>query len=126
MDSVLLVEDNPAVRGMIADYLHGSGYRVLQAETGEQALAAAWLCGGVDLLLSDLRLPDVDGLELAQRVTAASPGARVILMTGSTAAEVEGRPCPRLAAVLEKPFSLRALAHAVETALAAAPAAPAA
>lgn len=67
---VLVVEDEPSTRTMIANYLRGNGYEVIEAGTAAQYHRA--VATGVDLVLLDIRLPDADGLELARDLRASS------------------------------------------------------
>lgn len=118
--TVLLVEDEAGVRAFAAKALRRAGYRVLEAGDGEAALAVLEASpGGVDVLVTDVMLPGIDGLGLARLVAQRLRGIRVILMSGC-ADEALGDcglgAAPRL---LMKPFSLPALTGAVAGALAA-------
>jgi len=77
--TILLVDDHATVRSSVRDVLRGSGYKVLEAGNGEGALR---LLDGVDLLLTDLKLPDMDGADLAATAAAARPGLKVAFMSG--------------------------------------------
>src|SRR5215211_1461715 len=68
-DKILIVDDQPSVRFGLRSLLEGEGYRVIEAETGEQAVAAVTE-NSPQLILLDLRLPDTDGLELLPRIKA--------------------------------------------------------
>jgi signal transduction histidine kinase/CheY-like chemotaxis protein len=70
--TILLVEDHPTTRKLVRVTLGGAGYRVLEAESGAQALALA--TEAPDLVLLDLHLPDMSGFEVAERLRNASPG----------------------------------------------------
>lgn len=78
--TILLVDDNAEVRKSVREVLADSGYRVLEAGDGNGALRL--LDGGVDLLLTDLKLPDMDGADLAAAAAAARPGLKVAFMSG--------------------------------------------
>jgi CheY-like chemotaxis protein/anti-sigma regulatory factor (Ser/Thr protein kinase) len=77
--TILLVDDHAGVRGSVRDVLRESGYRVVEAGDGRAALG---LLDGVDLLLTDLRLPDMDGTDLAATAAATRPGLKIAFMSG--------------------------------------------
>jgi CheY-like chemotaxis protein/anti-sigma regulatory factor (Ser/Thr protein kinase) len=78
--TILVVDDHAAVRSSVRQVLSESGYRVLEASDGQAALRL--LGPEVDLLLTDLKLPDMDGAELAAQATARLPGLKVAFMSG--------------------------------------------
>ena len=97
--------------------LEGNGYEVLTAEDADEA---ARLCRarGVDLLLTDVVMPDVSGSELAERLGALAPDMRILFMSGySDAAVVRHGELSDAAAFLEKPFTEKALARKVREVL---------
>jgi len=106
--TILVVDDQPAVRSSVGDVLKESGYRVIEAGDGAQALRL--LDGGVDLLLTDLHLPDMDGADLAAAATRARPGLKVVYMSGDSRGVDEG-PC------LQKPAAPEELRESVGTVL---------
>ncbi len=118
-ETVLLVEDEPAVRALAARALEGCGYHVLQ--TGSPANAVE-LCrrydGPIDLLLTDVVMPGMSGPELAARATALRPQARVLFMSGYA-----DHPAAREDAVemdvpfLQKPFTPQSLTRRVREVL---------
>jgi CheY-like chemotaxis protein len=77
--TILLVDDHADVRGSMKAVLAGSGYKVLEAGDGREALR---LLDGVDLLLTDLKLPDMEGTALATAAAVARPGLKVAFMSG--------------------------------------------
>ncbi len=83
-ETILVVEDDPAVRQFIAEVLVERGYDVLEVSNGEEALRVfeSRPSNGVDLLLSDIIMPEMDGVELVGRVRAIHPDIRVILSSG--------------------------------------------
>jgi two-component system cell cycle sensor histidine kinase/response regulator CckA len=109
---VLLVEDDVAVRLVIGEALAASGYRVTAASGPDEALELADDTDRIDLVLSDLVLPGMDGLELTRRVRSRHPEAKVVLTSGRDAGALNGE-----AAFLPKPFSLGELAATVRAAL---------
>ena len=109
--TVLVVEDDPMLRELIRRALEVGGYDVHLASHPDAALAdEAVATGQVDLLLTDLDLPGIDGRELAARIGAAVPGVRVLLMSGYAG--------PGDHDVLPKPFGVDALLQRVADAMA--------
>ncbi len=81
--SILVVEDNDGVRELVRETLTAAGYRVAAVSGAGPALALAEESGrDFDLLLTDLVMPEVDGCELADRITASRPGLAVLFMSG--------------------------------------------
>ncbi len=81
--TVLLVEDSDAVRAVVAKMLEEGGFTVLQASGGEEALAFARRGDAqIDLLLTDIVMPEVSGVELADRLERERPDVRILFMTG--------------------------------------------
>jgi CheY-like chemotaxis protein len=82
-ETVLLVEDEAAVRGLLRRFMDGKGYRVLEAADGEEALKVVESeAGQIDLLLTDLVMPGMGGFELAHRLEAKLPEVRILFMSG--------------------------------------------
>jgi CheY-like chemotaxis protein len=85
-ETILLVEDEDAVRGLLREVLEGSGYTVLQAASGVEALRVSRAhAGTVDLLLTDVVMPGMGGREVATLLAAERPGLRVLFASGYTA-----------------------------------------
>jgi len=122
--TVLLVEDEDALREVSRRILAGAGYTVLAASNGREALAlAAEHDGTLDLLLTDVVMPHMHGPELALQIEAARPGTPVIFMSGFAEPILDsGGHVTAGAALIEKPFSAPTLLAAVGRALAAVPA----
>ncbi|HXV36559.1 MAG TPA: response regulator, partial [Myxococcota bacterium] len=120
-ESVLVVEDDPALRNMIVSFLQKLGYAVRAASNGSEALAIAQRAGSIDLLLSDVILPgDYSGPELADEIAARVPAIRILLMSGYAADALERRATSaRYATPLQKPFSMGKLAQEIRAALSA-------
>jgi two-component system cell cycle sensor histidine kinase/response regulator CckA len=82
-ETILLVEDEETIRRKVATALRGYGYTVFEAGNGEEALSLLASAGWqIDLLLSDIVMPGINGRELADRVRAHNPGIRVLLTSG--------------------------------------------
>jgi two-component system, cell cycle sensor histidine kinase and response regulator CckA len=120
-ETVLVAEDEEAVRHLVCRVLRAKGYRVLEARHAEAALElAAAATEPIDLLVSDLVMPGLGGRALADRLLGVRPGLRVLFITGYAAEAVErqGR-LPAGHGLLEKPFTADQLAHKVREALTA-------
>jgi CheY-like chemotaxis protein len=116
-ETVLLVEDQASLRDMVRETLELLGYRVLVAAHGEAGLAMAGRHRGrLDLLVTDIVMPRLDGSELARRLTADRPGLRVLYISGHGPDLVARRGIDP-SAVLEKPVTTRALSLRVRDAL---------
>jgi two-component system cell cycle sensor histidine kinase/response regulator CckA len=114
-ETVLLVEDESAVRGFIAEALRRRGYRVIEAADGDQAIDAAHGHGGViHLLVADLVMPGMTGRELARYLTHERPGLRVLFISGYSDQRAESRGNEGLSeAFLQKPFTAVVLARQI-------------
>jgi CheY-like chemotaxis protein len=117
---VLLVEDEPAALRMASRMLEGLGYAVLPARTPAEALKRAESREqGIDLILTDVIMPEMNGRDLAEKVRALRPGIKVLYMSGYSG-EIIARQGALEEGVrlLQKPFSEKALARAIREALA--------
>ena len=118
MPRILLAEDDDSLRGFLARALERAGYDVTSCADGEEAVAVldqAW-----DLLLTDIVMPGVDGIEVARRAAANQPGLRIMFITGFAAvALAAGDQAPPGAKVLSKPIHLREIVSEVERMVAA-------
>jgi CheY-like chemotaxis protein len=124
--TILVVDDEPAMRHSIAELLRSRGHEVIVAGSGREALRAVYDRSATPaLLLSDISMPEMSGIELAARLGAERPGIRIVLMTGmpESAELARGRP-ELVSAVLLKPFSYDDLAAVVDAVLAADPPGP--
>jgi CheY-like chemotaxis protein len=111
---ILLVDDEEVVRTIIAEGLRNAGYSVLAAAGGREALALLDAGDGADLLISDLSMPDMDGLTVVREVQRRRPGLPAILLTGfaTNAAEaVLGGAMGGAFSLLRKPVNTQELAE---------------
>ena len=116
-ETVLLVEDELALRELARRVLEQRGYRVLLAADATEALGLAeTFAGPIDLLVSDVVLPDLSGPQLAERLTAAHPGLCVLFVSGYAEPD-DDRTEPGDHPFLAKPYTHDALARAVHEAL---------
>ena len=115
-ETILLVEDEPSVRNVTAALLRGQGYNVIEASNGTEAVRLATEPTGpcLHLLLTDVVMPLMGGLELAERVKDAHPEARVIYMSGYSDETMMRRNWPQGPdGFLQKPFTPGILARFV-------------
>lgn len=119
MSRILVVEDDDSVRIFSARALAADGHAVDVAEDGEEGLHLIRAAGGgYDLVLSDIRMPVMDGIEMARNAAHAFPHQRILLMTGyaeqrERAAELEGI----VVGIVSKPFTLMEIRTRVMQAL---------
>jgi two-component system cell cycle sensor histidine kinase/response regulator CckA len=117
-ETILVVEDEDAVRSLVTRILRKKGYTVLEAGDGAEALDVHRSGAHFDLLLSDIVMPRINGRELALRLRAERPDLRLILMSGYTDDSIaQGRELPPDTAFLAKPFTPEELAAAVRRVL---------
>ena len=122
-ETILFVEDEQSVRDLVREFLNGTGYCVLEAADGLQALkVAATHPGPIHLLVTDVVMPHLSGSELAAKLSKERPDVRVLYISGYTDDTVfrhgvlEGG-----VAFLQKPFNLKALAQKIREVLAGQP-----
>ena len=117
---VLVVDDEKLIRWTVAERLQRSGYDVVSAESGEQALELL-SASPPDLMLLDVRLPGIDGVETLQRALTLHPELAVLMMSAHSTVDIAVEAMKRGAVdFLVKPFPFQALDAAVERAIAAA------
>jgi CheY-like chemotaxis protein len=107
----MIVDDDPEVRIIIAEFLQDFGYQVVQASGGTEALDLLGQNPDLRLLITDIRMPDMSGIELARLATRRQRDLKVILISGYfVSQQVEWR-------FLRKPFRMRDLEAAVRAEL---------
>ena len=112
--TILLVEDHDAVRNLATAILENEGLRVLEASDGSTALERAQAYPEkIDALLTDIMLPDLNGNELAESISAARPGIKVLFLSGYTDDIVEEHGSFQNIRFLQKPFTPAALVQEV-------------
>jgi two-component system, cell cycle sensor histidine kinase and response regulator CckA len=114
-ETILLVEDEPAILKVTAMMLERMGYRVLAAESPEEGLQLAGAhAGSVDVLMTDVVMPGMNGRELANQLRSRFPELRILFMSGYTANVIAEQSIPgERAGFLQKPFSRQALQEAL-------------
>lgn len=118
---VLVVEDDAAVRATTSGMLDDLGYLVVSADTGNAALQIVQDNNAIDLVFSDVVMPDgMSGVELARRITSLRPGLPVLLTSGYTAQRaIPDMPAGGGLALLKKPFTQAELSIAIRDIMAA-------
>ena len=118
-ETILLVEDQDGIRDLVREYLEKNGYTVLHAANGIEALKIANAHeGAIQLLLSDVIMPNLGGVELAQRLSRPRPEMKVLFMSGyPDHATSNGEAFDDSVEVLQKPFLLDTLARKLRTLL---------
>jgi CheY-like chemotaxis protein len=118
-ETVLLAEDEQDVREVAREFLESAGYTVILAANGEEALTrAAEHSGKIDLLVSDMVMPGMTGVELVRRLRQQRSNFEVIYMSGySEQAASEATKVDHAAIVLTKPFSRAAILRALRETL---------
>jgi CheY-like chemotaxis protein len=118
-ETILLAEDDEALRALGARVLGSLGYRVLVARTGKEALQiVADYTGSIDLIATDVVMPEMNGSQLVEKVLEARPDIRVLFMSGYTDDEVMRRGViDGQTAFLQKPFTPDLLAFKVREVL---------
>ena len=114
--SVLVVDDDMALRAVVLDGLKSLGCEVLQAENGARALEILASDRRIDLLMADVRMEGMSGLVLIERARSVRPGLNVLIMTGY-ADGLDLGPHKQEIAVLRKPFRAADLAHQIALAV---------
>jgi len=110
-ETILLVEDEPAILGMTRMMLERKGYSVLSAGTPDKAIALARThAKSVDLLMTDVVMPEMDGRDLAERMTGLYPDIKVLFVSGYTADVIAHHGVlDDGVAFIQKPFSMKDL-----------------
>lgn len=119
MNRILLAEDDESLRNFLARALERAGYEVRACPDGETALEALD-DGPYDLLLTDIVMPGVDGIEVARHAASRAPGLRIMFITGFAAVALAAKDqAPAGSKVLSKPVHLREIVAEVERMMAA-------
>jgi two-component system, cell cycle response regulator CpdR len=120
MARILLAEDTAATRDLVQRALGADGHEVIVTQDGAEALERLQADpGAIELLISDVQMPGLDGVALVEQGLAVAPRLRVILMSGF--ADELGRADhlkPRISRIITKPFTLEQIRAAVKAALA--------
>jgi CheY-like chemotaxis protein len=107
MARILLADDDSTVRDLVARVLLSGGHKVAVAQDGLEALALVEAGAPVDILVTDVNMPGLDGIALAKKVAAVRPGLRVLLMSGFPEQLAKGKAdIPARVETLSKPCSI--------------------
>ena len=110
MAVILVVDDDEGVRGLVSITLESVGNRILTAANGEEAVAIyRSYADQIDVVVTDMNMPVMDGVQEILRIRMTNPGAKFICMTGDSA-----DCCPEGVVLLSKPFSIEKLLQAVD------------
>ena len=115
MARILLAEDDTSMREYLQRALQRVGYEVEAVGCGTEAMPLLEAGGEpFDLLLTDIVMPEMDGIELAQKASAIDPNIRVMFITGFAAVALQGGRTAPEAKLLSKPFHLKDLVMEVD------------
>jgi CheY-like chemotaxis protein len=118
--TILVVDDEPEIRKLVAAMLTRNGYRVLIADTGENAIQLFRNNPDTDLLLTDVVAPGMSGPMIADQIAALKPDVRVLFMSGYEGTQVVQRYVVEKGySLLIKPFTMEQLARKVQAVLGA-------
>jgi CheY-like chemotaxis protein len=115
-ETILVVEDQEAVRTLVCEILRKQGYEILTARDGREALRLSKANGHIDLIITDVVMPQMGGRELAQVLAASHPETKILYMSGYVDKEISQKEMPGLE-FIHKPFSPEALARKVREVL---------
>ena len=119
MATILYAEDDDAMRAFFEKALEKAGHHVISCSDGQKALRALKFADGAfDLLLTDIMMPEVDGIELAKKAAKISPGIKIIFITGFASVAINDKDINEQI-VLSKPVHLSQLVNEVNKLIAA-------
>jgi CheY-like chemotaxis protein len=124
MPRILIVDDTRLMRDSLVDVLSAAGHSVVTADNGAEAVEKVAEDDGFDLIITDIIMPEMDGIEAILEIQTMRPEVKIIAISGGSArlAKSQGLDTARrlgAAAVLEKPFEVDALLDAVDRAVSA-------
>jgi CheY-like chemotaxis protein len=108
---LMIVDDDPEVRIIVAEFLQDFGYQVIQASSGAEALNLLAQTADLRMIITDIRMPDMSGIQLADLATRRQSGLKIILISGYFVSQQVDRR------FLRKPFRMRDLEAAVRAEL---------
>ena len=113
-ETVLIVDDESAVRETLTSLLSSLGYRTLQASSADSAIKQLITDSDVELVITDIVMPGINGFELAQQVHVCFPQIKILYCSGfATEAIMKGGNTPNINHILSKPYRISDLAHSV-------------
>ena len=112
--TILVIDDEEGIRRFVERVLQGAGYTVVAASSGPEALRAAETIGGLDLIVTDVMMPEMSGCELARRLRLRNPDLKVLYVTGYSDRLFEEKVMMwENEAFVEKPCSVKSLLEGV-------------
>ena len=118
MARVLLAEDDATMLEMVQHALASDGHQITVAHDGQEALEVLAAGGAAfDVMLTDIHMPGINGIELAGKAVAMMPKLKVLLMSADTDIAIPAPLAPHIAQVLSKPLALDKLRAAVKSAV---------
>ena len=115
--SILVVDDELLIRDLLYDFFSGQGWQIAVAENGEKALEIV-RSKKIDLILTDIKMPEMDGLTLASKVSQTHPEIPVVVMTGYPSVDTAVSALrSKVADYVIKPFNINQLFKLVESKL---------
>jgi CheY-like chemotaxis protein len=114
---LLVVDDEPLMTELFRQYMTRRGFQVLVATTGAEAIRIAGQEAGISLVMTDMTMPGMSGVQLAEALLTELPGVPVMIATGHDASSgIEGMPT-NVVAVVQKPFQNRDLIRNIRSIL---------
>jgi CheY-like chemotaxis protein len=110
--TILVADDEASIRKLIVKALAAKGFDTIEAQNGLEAVQLYGTHRGIDLVITDVQMPVMDGLEALERMQAIDPEVRVIVVSGGG-----GTPVPTVRRWIPKPFAVRELVDSVVQAL---------
>jgi len=105
-ETVLIAEDEEVIRNLLCSYLRSCGYSVIEATDGNEALVQYTnMAGKVDIVVSDMIMPNMGGIELFRKLLSQDPDVKFILATGYSLSDQDGALLKKMSAICQKPFA---------------------
>ena len=114
---ILVVDDDPAILGLIEELLSAYEYQTILASSGEEALEIVSKQNSIDLLLTDIDMPGINGIILAKYILDLYPKIKVLFMSGYVLPETLFNKLGKKAAFLQKPFHVAKLIDKIKSIL---------
>jgi|CXWL01.1.fsa_nt_gi two-component system response regulator (stage 0 sporulation protein F) len=114
--TILIIEDQASVRGLLVQVLKDAGYQVWEADNGRLGLEQ-FRAHPVDLVLTDLEMPEMNGLEVIVALTRSYVGVKIMAMSGANPAELQKATRCGARQIFPKPLDLTALLQAIHAEL---------
>ena len=114
LETLLIVDDEPLMTDLFRQYMTRRGFHVLTAESGAVALQVIEAeAGAIHLVISDMRMPDMDGIALAQTLAQSHPHLPVLIATGQDTSLSNTPLPPNIVGMVQKPYQNRVLAERI-------------